>query len=64
MSPIPQIEIDYMAASIDLFPVISREPIWLRAFAFYNENNSQNKLSVTCKPCYMKVYLFCKNYDK
>lgn len=59
-------ELKYMENSIGLFPIISKEPVWLRAFAFYNESNREpgqgGMLAVTCRPCYMKVYLFCKQH--
>lgn len=38
---------------------MSKDPIWLRAFAFYNENNSE-KLGVNCSICYVKVFVFCR----
>lgn len=36
----------------------SKNPLWLRAFAEYNEGNKE-RLSVTCSQCYVKVYRYC-----
>jgi len=57
-------ELDYMKSSISLFPIISKEPTWLRAFAEYNEDNRETEhgmLSINCRQCYIKVYLYLYN---
>ena len=34
-------------------------PLWKRAFDIYNKHNAK-KLSMSCKPCYAKVYSYLK----
>lgn len=54
-------DLEHMKRSIQMYPAISRDPIWLRAFAEYNENHPNVlRLHMGCKVCYPKVYYFCK----
>ena len=36
------------------------DPIWQEAFLKYNEVH-EKKLQITCRPCYLKVYLYFKH---
>lgn len=37
-----------------------KDPIWQKAFEEYNKVH-EKKLQVTCRPCYLTVYLYFKH---
>lgn len=55
--PFTEIDLIQMDASLGSYNI--NNPIWKRAFTFYNENN-EVPLQMTCRPCYRKVLEYIK----
>jgi len=55
------VELHALEKTIEVSPIkLHTDPVWRKAFEIYNEQNDK-KLSMSCRPCYMKVYKYFKS---
>lgn len=53
-------ELNHLKKTMPSVSLPMHDPIWENAFKFYNEGHSRvNPLRMNCRPCYMKVLLYC-----
>jgi hypothetical protein len=44
--------------------VRNNKELWVRAFDYYNSDPKNRKLSMYCRPCYIKVALYISSKNK
>jgi hypothetical protein len=61
---ISKFELYHMSQTISLFTRNSSDPIWIKAFGIYNNDKSNRRLGMDCRPCYAKVLTYFNSKSK
>ena len=58
--PLSEEELNHLKKTMPSTSLPMHDPIWKNAFKVYNEAHGRvNPLQMHCRPCYMKVLLYC-----